>query len=119
MIRRRTRFSAVVLSVVLCSGMLFAQDKTKAKDAPARPVTVSGVVSDAICGAKHMMKDKSAAECTRECVKKGSAFALVSGDKLYILQGHEAELDKYAGQRVTISGTLQGNNITVSAVKGS
>lgn len=119
MIRRRTRFSAVVLSVVLCSGMLFAQGKGKTKEAPSRAVTISGVVSDAMCGAKHMMKDKSAAECTRECVKKGSKFALVSGDNLYTLEGHEAELDKYAGQRVTVSGTLKGDNITVSSVKGS
>ncbi|HZU42600.1 MAG TPA: hypothetical protein VE994_08015 [Terriglobales bacterium] len=119
MIRRRTRFSAVVLSVVLCSGMLFAQGKSKAKEAPSRAVTMSGVVSDAMCGAKHMMQDKSAAECTRECVKKGSKFALVSGDKLYTLEGHEAELDKYAGQRVTISGTMKGDTITVNAVKGS
>lgn len=119
MIRQRTRFSAVVLSVVLCSGMLFAQGKRKTQEAPPRPVTISGVVSDAMCGAKHMMKDKSAAECTRECVKKGSKFALVSGDNLYTLEGHEAELDKYAGQRVAVSGTLKGDNITVSSVKGS
>src|SRR5579864_8728932 len=117
MIRRQSRFSAVVLSVVLCSGLLFAQGKSKTKEAPAHSVTISGVVSDAICGAKHMMTDKSAAECARECVKKGSAFALVSGDKLYTLQGHEAELDKYAGQRVSVSGTLKGDTITVTAVK--
>jgi hypothetical protein len=119
MIRRRTQLSAVLLSVVLCGGMLFAQGKGKAKAAPAAPITVSGVVSDAMCGAKHMMQDKSAAECTRECVKKGSKFALVSGDKLYTLEGHEAELDKYAGQRVTISGTATGDTIAVKTVKGS
>ncbi len=122
MIRKRSQVSAVCLAVLLCGGMLFAQQQGKAKgsnSAPARAITMSGVISDAMCGAKHMMKDKSAAECTRECVRKGSKFALVSGDKLYTLEGHEAELDKYAGQRVTISGMLQGETITVKAVKGS
>ncbi len=118
MIRKRSQVSAVCLAFLLSAGMLFAQ-QGKGKPAPARAVTVSGVISDAMCGAKHMMKHKSAAECTRECVKKGSKFALVSGDKLYILEGHEAELDKYAGQRVTISGMLKGDTITVHAVKGS
>ncbi len=121
MIRKWSPVSVVCLAVLLCGGMLFAQQgKAKgSKPGPAAAVTVSGVISDAMCGAKHMMKDKSAAECTRECVKKGSKFALVSGDKLYILEGHEAELDKYAGQRVTISGMLQGDTITVNVVKGS
>lgn len=122
MIRRRTQLSAVILTILLCATTLFAQGnktKTKEKAAPARAVTMSGVVSDAMCGAKHMMQDKSAAECTRECIKKGSKFALVSGDNLYVLDGHEAELDKYAGQRVTVSGTLKDNTITVNSVKGS
>lgn len=121
MIKVRSQVVVLCLAVLLCGGMLFAQQaKGKgSKPAPATAVTVSGVVSDAMCGAKHMMKDKSAAECTRECVKKGSKFALVSGEKLYILEGHEAELDKYAGQRVTISGMLQGDTIEVKVVKGS
>jgi hypothetical protein len=119
MIRARSQVSAIFLAVVLSGGMLFAQSGKASKGGPAGPVTISGVVSDAMCGAKHMMTDKSAAECTRACVSKGSKFALVSGDKLYTLEGHEAELDKYAGQRVTVSGTLKGETITVNAVKGS
>src|SRR5689334_14730306 len=119
MIRVRAQISAVCLAIIFCGNMLFAQGKKSGKPAPAGPITVSGVVSDAMCGAKHVMQDKSAAECTRECVKKGSKFALVSGDKLYVLEGHEAELDKFAGQRVTVSGTLSGETIAVSVVKGS
>ena len=116
--RKRSQVSTVCLFVLLCAGMLFAQQAKPKGTKAAAAVTLSGVISDAMCGAKHMMADKSAAECTRECVKKGSKFALVSGDKLYILEGHEAELDKYAGQRVTISGMLQGDTITVKEVKG-
>jgi hypothetical protein len=48
-----------------------------------------------------MEKDKSASECTRECVKKGAKYALVVGEKVYAPDGHEAELDKLAGERVS------------------
>jgi len=34
--------------------------------------TVTGIVSDAMCGSAHMMKDKPAAECLRYCVKRSS-----------------------------------------------
>jgi hypothetical protein len=69
-----------------------------------------------MCGAKHMAKDKSAAECTRECVKAGSDYALFVGDKIYPLKGDKTEIDKYAGQRATVKGTLDGNNINVQSI---
>jgi hypothetical protein len=65
-----------------------------------------------------MAKDKSA-DCTRECVKTGSDYALVVGDKIYPLKGDKAELDKYAGQRATVKGTLDGNNINVQSITGA
>jgi hypothetical protein len=58
-----------------------------------------------MCGAHHMMKNASAAQCTRECVKNLSDFALVSGGKLYTLKGDKTIIDKWAGQNVTVSGT--------------
>lgn len=78
--------------------------------------TLTGVVSDAMCGAKHMAKNKSAAECTRGCVKSGEKYALVVDEKVYTLQGHEADLDKYAAQKVTVKGTLTGSTVAVESV---
>lgn len=78
--------------------------------------TVTGIVSDAMCGATHMMKDKPATECLRYCVKQGTKFALVAGKNVYTLEGHEAELDKYAAQKVTVKGTLKGETLTVESV---
>lgn len=78
--------------------------------------TLNGVISDSMCGATHMAKDKSAAECTRMCVKQGQKYALVVGKDVYTLQGHEPELDKLAGQRVSIQGKLSGETLTVSSV---
>ena len=40
--------------------------------------TLTGVVSDAMCGQTHMMKDKPTAECLRYCVKQGTKYALVA-----------------------------------------
>ena len=78
--------------------------------------TLTGVVSDAMCGQTHMTKDKSAAECTRYCVKQGTKYALVVGKNVYTLEGHEAELHKYAGQRVTLTGTVKDETVTVASV---
>jgi hypothetical protein len=83
---------------------------------PARQKTLTGVISDAMCGARHRMQG-SAADCTRACLQKGSRFALVVGDNIYLLNGHEAELNKLAGQRVTITGVLDGSNFEVSSVQ--
>jgi hypothetical protein len=63
-----------------------------------------------------MAKDKSAAECTRTCVKQGTKYALVVGQKVYTLEGHEAELDKLAGERATVKGSVMGEMVMVESV---
>jgi len=83
---------------------------------PGEQKTLAGVVSDAMCGSTHMMKDKPEAECLRYCVKQGTKYALVAGKTVYTLEGHETELDKYAAQKVTVKGTLKGETLTVESV---
>lgn len=78
--------------------------------------TLTGIVSDAMCGPAHMMKDKPAAECLRYCVKQGTKYALVADKNVYTLEGHEADLDKYAAQKVTVRGTLKGETLAVESV---
>jgi hypothetical protein len=89
---------------------------SQAAEASSAPKTLTGTVSDAMCGAHHMEKDKSAAECTRDCVKKGTKYALVVGKKVYTLEGHEAELDKLAGARATVKGRAMGEMVMVESV---
>ncbi|HSU18899.1 MAG TPA: hypothetical protein VLI45_04075 [Acidobacteriaceae bacterium] len=50
----------ILASLALTSVPLFAQ-----------PQQLRGTVTDVMCGKKHMMKNASAAECTRACVKAG------------------------------------------------
>ena len=64
--------------------------------------TLTGVVSDSMCGANHMAKNMNPADCLRMCVKKGTKYALVVGKEVYTLEGHEADLDKYAAQKVSL-----------------
>lgn len=78
--------------------------------------TLTGTVTDSMCGAKHMMTNVSPAQCTRECVKQGSDYALVSGGKVYTLKGRAEDLDKYAGKSVTVTGKPSGNTFTVESV---
>jgi hypothetical protein len=77
--------------------------------------TLTGVVSDVMCGATHNMKNMTAADCTRMCAKQGG-YALVVGKDVYALKGHEAELDKVAAQTVTVTGAVNGKTVTVASV---
>ncbi len=90
--------------------------------AAAKSQTFTGEVSDSMCGAKHAMAGDNAA-CTRACVKKGSNYALVVGDKVYTLkttdQAALSELDKLAGAKAKVSGTAAGDTIEVSKVSAA
>jgi hypothetical protein len=63
-----------------------------------------------------MEKGRSAADCTRDCVKKGTKYALVVGKKVYALEGHEAELDKVAGMKATVKGRVAGETVAVQSL---
>jgi len=57
----------------------------------------------------------SAAECTHFCARNGAKYVLVDGEKRYALTGNTQDLSKFAGQRVTISGSRNGDTIQVSS----
>jgi len=109
----KTMFSVkaipMLAAVVLAPVAILAQASGEQK-------TLTGVVSDAMCGATHMMKNKPDAECLRYCIKQGTKYALVVGKNVYTLDGHQAEFDKYAAQKVTVKGTLKGETLTVESV---
>ena len=110
----KSMFKAKVI-LVLAATALLGTVSILAQTSGAQK-TLIGTVSDAMCGQSHMMKDKPDAECLRYCVKQGNKYALVVGKNVYPLEGHEAELDKYAAQRVTVKGTLKGETVTVESV---
>ena len=110
----KTMFSAKAI-LVLATTVILATVSIAAQT-PGEQKSLTGVVSDAMCGQTHMMKDKPDADCLRYCVKQGTKYALVVGKSVYTLEGHEAELDKYAAKKVTLKGTLKGETMTVESV---
>ncbi len=93
----------------------------------AASMTMTGMISDSMCGASHakmmeMHKDAKMTDkdCTLACVKAGGKFVFVSGGKVYNISNQSrAELTKYAGQNVKLTGDLSGDSITVSKVAAS
>ncbi len=84
-----------------------------------KPRAFTGRVSDAMCGAHHMMAGDDA-ECTRACIRKGSKYALVVGDKVYTLDTSDKtaldELDKLADKQAKVTGQADGDTISVLSV---
>src|SRR6202048_1379834 len=95
------KFAVTLASVMLAAALIPASFA-------ANPQTFTGTVSDAMCGAKHMMQGDDAA-CLRACVQKGSKYALVVGDKVYTLDtSDQAALDnlsKLAWEEAKVTGT--------------
>jgi len=69
-------------------------------------VRLTGIVSDTTCGSTHGTKTHGDAECTRLCVKLGADYALAIGKRIYVLKGHEGELNTFAGDMVIVSGKI-------------
>jgi len=78
--------------------------------------TLTGIVSDSLCGSTHSMKSQDDAERTRLCVRIGCQYALAVGKNTYMLEGHQAEVDRYAGDKVTVKGTVGRDAISVESV---
>src|SRR5579871_3526763 len=112
------------MSLILIGGGLLA---TLAPLAGAATQTMTGVISDSMCGESHakmmaMHKDAKMTDkdCTLACVKAGGKFVFVSDGKLYMISNQTMDaLKKYAGENVKLSGDVNGNDITVSKIAAS
>jgi len=110
-------------SVQAGSGQVGAERAAGSSSAPSSTTssapqqTHEGMVTCSRCGAKHSAEiGKTAVDCSLTCVHGGATFALVEGDKLYLLDGASDRLKKVAGQRARIMGSVRGNRIKVSSV---
>jgi hypothetical protein len=106
------KFGVSIAALILGSACVVSAVAGKAQ-------SYTGIVSDAMCGAKHMMEGDPAA-CLRACVQKGSKYALVVGDKVYTLDTADKatleNLDKLANKKATVKGEANGDEIAVSSV---
>lgn len=93
-----------------------------ARSAPAAdPQTFTGVISDDMCGLDHSgMGEKDDKKCTLSCVESGSDFVLADHEhkKVYKLDDQKKPRD-FAGDKVVITGTLDGDTIHVQSIEAA
>ena len=100
-------------ALFLTAGLALAAEKT-----------LTGKISDSMCGASHksMMEHAGSKmtdhDCVLACVEKGSKFVFVSGGKTYNIENQDLpELKEHAGHTVTLTGDLTGDTIKATSVK--
>jgi len=79
----------------------------------------SGYISDAGCAKKQTAKAGTADHegCAKGCIKRGDKAVLVTADgKVYQIANQDKVVD-HAGEKVTLVGEIDADNITVSEVK--
>jgi hypothetical protein len=78
--------------------------------------TFTGVITDDMCGrAGHaqMRMGPTDAECTTACIgAHGATYVLYDGKELYTLSDQKTP-EKFAGQRVRVTGTLDAKTKTI------
>jgi hypothetical protein len=115
-----TLASSLVFALAFAGVTAVIGESAQAADDPQMtPITTgqtfSGVITDARCAARHTNREKSASECSRTCVRHGSNYIIVDGDKKYELIGELRQIAEFAGQRVSLTGVLDGQTIKVSS----
>lgn len=109
-------------SAELETGLRTQQHSDQQDQAPADPQhselsSFSGLITDSYCGARHQRHSNLTPEdCARSCIRNGATYVLVNGQHRYNLSGNEEALSKLLGTRATITGTLQGETISVNSV---
>jgi hypothetical protein len=75
--------------------------------------TFTGTVTDSMCGGDHKaMKMGADEKCSHECVRMGQKYALWDGKAAYVLSDQKTA-GKLAGQKVTVSGTMDAKTKTI------
>jgi hypothetical protein len=75
-----------------------------------------GTISDAKCAANHADASEKSMKCVNACVKGGQKAVLVSDGKVMQIANQDA-VAEHLGHKVTVTGKLSGDTITVEDVK--
>jgi hypothetical protein len=94
-----------LIFLIATAGLLFAAGESQ---------TITGRITDTMCGAHHgMVKGQPDDECARACVKgTSSQYALYDGKTLIRLSDQKTPA-KFAGQMVKVTGTYNEKNKTI------
>jgi hypothetical protein len=84
--------------------------------AAGTPQTITGVITDTMCGAKHTMtKGQPDDECARLCVKGAREFALYDGKGLWKLSDQKTPA-RFAAKPVKVTGTADAKTMTIKVI---
>lgn len=112
-----TFITALALALIFTSAsLMYAAAQSDPSTSSDTAQNFTGVITDDHCGAKHQLLDRSPAACTRICVTKSAKYVLVNGDKVYVLHGDIVKLNRLAGERVSVVGSLHGNTIDFTSI---
>ena len=106
------------LAFVCAAALVLAQAGTC-----AAAQTWTGTISDSACNRKHESGAENVPtppdrDCTLDCVRGGSKFVLVAADTVYQIANQDnKDLATHAGHKVTVTGEMKGNSITVSKIE--
>jgi len=82
----------------------------------AEAQTVTGTITDTMCGAKHgMMKGQPDEECVRMCVKGAREYALFDGSRVWKLSDQKMPA-QFAAKRVNVTGTVNEKSSSIKVV---
>jgi hypothetical protein len=105
----RSKLAILTMTLALLVGEALVRAQQGLMSAP-HEIKLTGMVTDSMCGAKHMSSGNDAA-CVRKCVKGGSHYALLVGEKVYPLAGQDEVLNKLAGEAVNVSGMVSPDGV--------
>jgi len=84
------------------------------------PLEAVGLISDSHCNGVHQpggVRDVDPASCVGGCIKKGAHYVFVAGGTVYTIRNQDfADLVPSAGRAVQVSGTRQGQQLTLRHV---
>ena len=86
--------------------------------------TLSGKISDSMCGRSHKSAIEHAGakisdhDCVIACVEKGAKYVFVSGGKVYNIENQDLpELKEHAGHDVKLTGEVTGDTIKLPRIE--
>jgi hypothetical protein len=81
--------------------------------AATTPQTITGIITDTMCGSKHnMTKGQPDDDCTRLCVKGARDFALYDGKTLWKLSDQKTPA-RFAAKQVKVTGAADPKTMTI------
>jgi hypothetical protein len=77
----------------------------------------TGAISDSKCAAAHADGSEKSIKCVQACVKGGQKPVFVTADKKVLQIANPEKVMEHLGHRVTVTGNVSGETLTVESVK--